>query len=107
MYVVASEISQRSASCGCTFKCSSRVSRSSKIRVSMRSEYASNPTRGSRLVGLLSMIMTSVFGSGLEEQDVRAKQAARINTVHVGTAVLGGAFATQRRKVLNIGNLPQ
>ena len=47
----------------------SRVSRSSKIRSSIRSDCASSPTRGSRLVGLLSMIITSVLGSGLLEQE--------------------------------------
>src|SRR6478672_2541060 len=39
------------------------------MRSSMRSDWASRPTRGSRLVGLLSMIMTRVFGSGLLEQE--------------------------------------
>src|SRR5580698_2483820 len=73
----------------------------------MRSEYASSPTRGSRLVGLLSMIMTSVFGSGFEEQEVSAKQAARINMNHAGTAVLTCAFAAPRRTWLHIGNLPE
>ena len=36
------------------------------------------PTRGSRLVGLLSMIMTSVLGSGLRAHEVatRGKYAA-------------------------------
>ena len=37
----------------------------------MRSDCASTPTRGSRLVGLLSMIITSVLGSGLREQPAR------------------------------------
>src|ERR1700719_330487 len=37
----------------------------------MRSDCASIPTRGSRLVGLLSMIMTSVLGSGACEQERR------------------------------------
>ena len=39
----------------------------------MRSDWASIPTRGSRFVGLDSMIMTSVLGSGLVEQETRAK----------------------------------
>src|SRR5437870_2597835 len=76
MYVSGSGISQRSAKPGRTLKCSSRVSRSSNRRVSMRSEKASIPTRGSRLVGLLSMIITSVSGAGLLEQE-RADNSSR------------------------------
>jgi len=44
------------------------------------------------------MIMTSVFGSGFEEQEVSAKQAERINRNHVGTGVRACAFAAARRK---------
>src|SRR5882724_1770942 len=42
----------------------------------MRSDCASSPTRGSRFVGLLSMIITSVFGSGLPEQESAAARKA-------------------------------
>ena len=42
----------------------------------MRSEYASIPTRGSRFVGLLSMIMTSVLGSAGWEQESNGNTAA-------------------------------
>src|SRR5581483_6154709 len=68
-YVSALGMSQLSARPGCTLKCSSRVSRSSKRRPSMRSEYASIPTRGSRFVGLLSMIMTTSSRAGFCEHD--------------------------------------
>src|SRR5450631_4411547 len=40
----------------------------------MRSDCASSPTRGSRFVGLLSMITTRVLGSSLLEQE-EAKSA--------------------------------
>ena len=43
----------------------------------MRSDWASKPTRGSRFVGLLSMIITSVLGSGrLRAQDKEKSRAA-------------------------------
>src|ERR1035441_6206809 len=45
----------------------------------MRSDCASIPTRGSRLVGLLSMIITSVLGSGGWEQERRGSTHARRN----------------------------
>src|SRR5260370_22149433 len=45
----------------------------------MRSDHASIPTRGSRLVGLLSIIMTSVLGSGACEQEVRGSTHAPRN----------------------------
>src|SRR5256885_123195 len=56
------------------------MSRSSKSRSSMRSEYASSPTRGSRLEGLLSMIITKVSRSALLEHERVAKRrsAAKI-----------------------------
>src|SRR6267143_7237672 len=74
MYVSGSGTSQRSASAGVTFRCSSRSRRSSNISASMRSDHASIPTRGSRLVGLLSIIMTSVLGSGAWEQERRGSR---------------------------------
>src|SRR5882724_7543 len=78
MYVRGSGISHRSARPGATLKWVSRVSRSSKMRSSMRSDCASRPTRGSRLVGLLSMIITRVLGLGLLAQErVRARHAAQ------------------------------
>src|ERR1700674_417669 len=45
----------------------------------MRSDHASIPTRGSRLVGLLSIIMTRVLGSGGCEQESRGSRHAPIN----------------------------
>src|SRR6266436_8162598 len=71
MYVRGSGTSQRSASAGVTFRCSSRSRRSSNISASMRSDHASIPTRGSRFVGLLSIIISSVLGSGACEQERR------------------------------------
>jgi len=41
----------------------------------MRSDCASIPTRGSRLLGLLSMIITSVLGSGAREQESRGSSS--------------------------------
>src|SRR5579863_1360588 len=69
-------MSQRSARPGATLRSSPRESRSSKMRLSMRSDWASRPTRGSRLVGLDSMIMTSVLGSGREEQEKSGRSSA-------------------------------
>src|SRR4249920_3632620 len=60
---------------GAAFKCSSRVSRLSKMRASIRCDCASCPMRGSRLVGLLSMIITSVLGSVRREQERENKIA--------------------------------
>src|ERR1700675_897221 len=80
MWGSGSGTSQRSASAGVTFRCSSRSRRSSNISASMRSDHASIPTLGSRLVGLLSIIMTSVLGSGAWEQERRGStHAPRIN----------------------------
>src|ERR1017187_6147134 len=45
----------------------------------IRLDCASIPTRGSRLVGLLSMIITSVLGSGAFEQDRSGKNNAAKN----------------------------
>src|ERR1019366_1094716 len=45
----------------------------SKRSVSIRSDCASTPTRGSRFVGLLSMTITSVVGSGLRAQPAKNK----------------------------------
>src|SRR5438270_4069613 len=70
-------MSQLSASQGCTLKWSSRVSRSSKIRLPTRSDCASRPTRGSRFVGLLSMIMTTVSESGRRAQEVANNRQSR------------------------------
>src|SRR5438046_7836162 len=47
----------------------------------MRSEYASSPTRGSRFVGLLSMIITRVSGSGLPLQERRRRNEKRTERV--------------------------
>src|SRR6185437_7195432 len=73
-------MSQRSARPGATSRLLPRVSRSSKMRSSMRSDCASRPMRGSRLVGLLSMIITRVLGSGLLAQEISRKQAAQART---------------------------
>src|SRR5499427_10495594 len=86
MYVVGSGTSQRSAKPGATFKSFPRESRSSKIRLSMRSDCASIPTRGSRFVGLDSIIMTSVLGSGLDEQERTGKTRNPKQTVRAVTA---------------------
>src|SRR5690242_14796766 len=63
----------------------------------MRSDCASRPTRGSRLVGLLSMIMTTVAASGLLEHPVKAKTRPTISsaTNRVGTAAPGRAVAAK------------
>src|SRR5205814_10394124 len=53
----------------------------SKISESMRSDCASMPTRGSRFTGLLSMIMTSVLGSGLRAQEVSKSPTTKKGTV--------------------------
>src|SRR5579871_3444728 len=50
-------------------KCSSRWTRGSKSSSSIRSDCASVPIRGSRFVGLLSMIITTVFASGRLAQE--------------------------------------
>src|SRR5581483_670515 len=68
-------MSQLSASAGFTLRCSSRSSRSSNSSESMRSDCASMPMRGSRLVGLLSIIITRVPRSGLPPQEKKAAQS--------------------------------
>src|SRR5271165_5128278 len=80
----------------------------------MRSDCASRPTRGSKFVGLFSMTITNVLGSGLAEQPSAGMKTertrnARSNKEHVDTAVLGCAFAALRRKALRsrIGDLSQ
>src|SRR5215469_6227037 len=90
MYVTGSGTSHRSARPGATFKSFPRESKSSKIRLSMRSDCASIPTRGSRLVGLDSMIMTSVFGSGLNEQERSGKSSARRKITRSGESATWG-----------------
>src|SRR5579859_827217 len=65
---------------GCKLKCSSRRKSASKISMSMRSDCASMPARGSRFVGLLSMIITKAPGSGRRahpESNNASKSAAR------------------------------
>src|SRR5437764_15144910 len=77
-------MSQLSECAGLTFRCSSRSSRSSKSRESMRSDCASIPTRGSRLVGLLSMIMTRVSRSCFPPQEQSwSKNPQRNNKKHL------------------------
>src|SRR5207244_2683848 len=83
--------------------------RSSKISWSTRSDCASMPTRGSRFVGLLSMIMTNVFGTDGWEQE-RSESSKAIATPH-RIVILSGAkdllSLRGRVVVLRIGNLPQ
>src|SRR5580692_12276460 len=79
-------------------KRSSRVHRSSKSNSSIRSDCASSPTRGSRLVGLFSITMTRVLGSGFVEQDSRGTRRIRSIKDHVGTSAHGCALAAMRRK---------
>src|SRR5271157_448828 len=81
MYVCGSGISQLSASHGFRLKCSSRRTSESKSSSSMRSDCASTPTRGSRFVGLLSMIMTSVLGSGLRAQPGRRRRNTKLRVI--------------------------
>src|SRR5580658_1864714 len=77
---------------------------------SMRSEYASIPTRGSRFVGLLSMIMTSVLGSGGCEQEssgpTTAQSIKKIVVILSEAKDLLPAWAA-RTAALRIRYLPQ
>src|SRR5215467_13593003 len=114
MYVVGSGTSQRSAKPGATFKSFPRESRSSKIRLSMRSDCASIPTRGSRFVGLDSIIMTSVFGSGLDEQERTGKTrkpkmtpTANRRTTDCGPLVLRSEGRGLRSEISGMRDLPQ
>src|SRR6516225_1129244 len=84
MYVCGSGISQLSAAPGTMLNCSSLRTRESNKRESMRSDCASVPTRGSRLVGLNSMHITSVLGAGRLEQESNVVQSARANINHRG-----------------------
>src|SRR5579862_7415266 len=70
----------------------------------MRSDCPSMPTRGSRLVGLLSMIMTSVERSSGCEQESRGdrKLAVRITKIALGSDARG-----LNLRVLCIRDLPQ
>src|SRR5882724_8557770 len=67
----------------------------------MRSEGPSVPTRGSRLVGLLSMIITSVWGSGRCEHD---KLRTRRRAQTVARTLCVKTLADSR---LRIGDFPQ
>src|SRR6202158_1061727 len=75
----------------------------------MRSDHASIPTRGSRLVGLLSMIMTSVFESGGCEQERRGSRHPPTNAIKI--VILRGAkdllLARARAAALRIRDFPQ
>src|ERR1700722_1159727 len=73
------------------------------MRMSMRSDWPSRPTRGSRFVGLDSMAMTSVRGLGLAAQENKGVRRARIAKARslgrVFGAVLGknvGAFMDKK-----------
>src|SRR5271163_4170811 len=72
----------------------------------MRSDCPSVPTRGSRFVGLLSMIITSVLGSGAWEHERRgSRHAARKNNV-MGRGARDRPTA-RVRLASGIGNLSQ
>src|SRR5258708_2734823 len=75
----------------------------------MCSDCASIPTRGSRLVGLLSMIMTSVLGSGAWEQESRGSTHPLSNNNKI--VILSGAkdllFPCSRTAASCIRNLPK
>src|ERR1700693_2429800 len=84
----------------------------------MRSDWASIPTRGSRLVGLLSMIITSVLGSGGCEQEIRGnthppsspKQIVILKILAMLTLSLSKGkdlLLAHSRAVLRIRNLSQ
>src|ERR1700731_2631867 len=62
------------------------------------------PTRGSRFVGLLSMIITSVLGSGLEEQERREMLMRAMSPIWTSA----GRIATRLlRRASRIRNFPQ
>src|SRR6185437_11649925 len=63
-------------------KFSSLWTRESNSSWSILSDCASVPTLGSRFVGLLSMIMTSVLGSGRLAQPIRAMRMTDIKNNH-------------------------
>src|SRR5713226_1005331 len=75
----------------------------------MSSDHASIPTRGSRLVGLLSMIITSVLGSGAWEQERRGSKHPLTNATKI--VILSGAkdllLACARTAALGIRDFPQ
>src|SRR5437660_955027 len=75
----------------------------------MRSEYASSPTRGSRFVGLLSMIITRVSGSGLPPQERRGRSEKRPDRIFCSTAgddeFVVSSFS-QHKALQCVGNRP-
>src|ERR1039457_6790944 len=78
----------------------------------MRSDCASIPTRGSRLVGLLSIIITSVLGSGACEQERRGSTTPAVtsNRIVIVTDVCreraqSRSFASLRRTILSCADL--
>src|SRR5258708_15468235 len=82
----------------------------------MRSDWASVPTRGSRLAGLLSMIITSVLGSVRLEQEINITHDTKRRTInHRGHRGTQRSFLVDRKLLraplhplwLNIRNLPQ
>src|ERR1700682_2336764 len=89
------------------------------MRSSIRSDCASSTTRGSRLLGLLSMIITKVLGSGLLAQDSVAMRVTA-NILSLKTPVIPsedrGALARRSesrdvvfvsKRSLRIGDFPQ
>src|SRR6266704_1533415 len=93
-------------------KWSSRCTSGSKISSSMRSDCASVPTRGSRFVGLLSIIITSVLGSACLPQEMQESNNKAFN--HKGHKVPRSVLFPLRvpscplwLNMLSIGNLSQ
>src|SRR5271166_7029064 len=74
----------------------------------MRSDCPSIPTRGSRLVGLLSIIMTSVFGSGgCEQESDGSTPPSTNNKIVILSAARDLLSACSRATASRIRNLPQ
>src|ERR1039457_5307173 len=78
----------------------------------MRSDCASIPTRGSRLVGRLSIILTSVVGSGAWEQERRGSTTPAVtsNRIVIVTDVCreraqSRSFASLRMTILSCAHL--
>ena len=78
----------------------------------MRSDCASIPTRGSRLVGLLSIIITSVLGSGACEQERRGSTTPAVTSSRIVILVVvyreraqSRSFASLRMTILSCAGL--
>src|SRR5580698_9527921 len=75
----------------------------------MRSDCASIPTRGSRFVGLLSIIITNVFGSGACEQESsgRDRPPTSIPKIVILSAARDLLFVCSRILSSRIGDLSE